>query len=703
MTQLSGTYQGLGRDVELILRLDVDGPTALNMLSGEINQSIELKDFNYLNLRQHSFIGDDISCTQEGNRSIFTTPIRFFRLPELTGTITVEIDPSSAVARLKLTGYGYHRQPLTFALDKTSDYFRDIRLEIDFEKGTEVPEPYEAWRAESHPAGMPEEPISIQGAFQRSGIDVVVHPDHTAISGAAGADGRWTSAELHAAMTNYFSLISTDPTWNVYLLIGMQYVNPGVSGIMFDSGDPLPRQGAAVFYSHFKDLPDGIRQRNYMRTTVHELGHAFNLLHSFQKGVFSEFGFGDNPFMMPRSNALSYMNYPWRYPHGHNRPPGWNGAADYWARFPFAFERTELMHLRHHDRLEVAFGGEAFGIHGHSRLSALQAAEIAECQRTAPLKLSLRAKQVKGRQVTAFDHMEPVHLELKLESSGQEEIDTRLDPAAGLVAVYVQKPNGEITKYRPLMTACGEQPELEILQPGLPLYQDLHLTFGRDGFHFQEPGIYEVRAVYLGGERQTTYSNALRLNVAPPKTRERELLAADFFDPVKGQLLAVGPSASSQFSVHLDFFRDMAAQMPETAVGRYLAGYLGMADGVPFKDVGHTRIQEQGVPVTTARMSTSKPKPEAALKYLDAACKATNIPAEDLGNLYQARLGLCRARVLEAGGDAKAAKAAVDEVKKFVALAIADNKPVRERELARLDDIKEKIGGKETPLAAIAA
>lgn len=707
MTQLSGTYNGLGRDVELVLRLDIDGSTALNMLSGELNQSVRLKDFNYLNLRKHSFIGDDITYAEEGNRVVFTTPIRFFRLPELTGSIKVEIDPSSAVARLKLTGYGYHKQPLTFALEKTSDYFRDIRLEIDYEKGTEMPEPFKPWSTESHPAGMPEEPISIQGAFQRSGIDVVVHSDHTPIPTAAtGIDSRWTSAELHAAMNSYFSLISTDPTWNVYLLIGMEYINPGVSGIMFDSGDPLPRQGVAVFYEHFKDLsPDGVRARNFVRTTVHELGHAFNLLHSFQKGVFSEFGFGDNPFMMPRSDSLSYMNYPWRYPYGHNRPSGWNGTADYWARFPFAFDKSELMHLRHHDRLEVIFGGEAFGIHGHSRLSALQSAEIERRIHASPLKLNLRAKQVMREQVKSYDHMEPVHLELKLECSRADdvEISKQLDPSAGLVAVYVQKPGGEIVKFRPLMTACYEDSQTETLRPGLPVYQDLHLTFGRDGFYFQDPGAYEVRAVYLGGERLTAYSNVLQIYVGAPKTVERDRLAGDFFDPIKGQLLAVGPSASSRFSAQVDFFRDVMKRMPATALGKYLAGYLAVVDGVPFKDVAYTAMQVDGVPQRRVGMAATKAKSKEALGYLDTACAVAKDPQENLSNLAVYKLRLNQARVFEASGDLARAKEAIDVLKSFMTEAIATNKDVRQREIEVLDKIKENIGAKQSPIAERAA
>lgn len=123
MGQLSGTYQGCGRDGDLMLRLDVDGSSPLHMLSGELNQSVTLQDLNPCDLLEHPFIGDQITSTEEGDRLILTTPVRFFRLPELTGVIDVEIQPHSATARLKLTGRGCRKQPLMFALEKASDHF----------------------------------------------------------------------------------------------------------------------------------------------------------------------------------------------------------------------------------------------------------------------------------------------------------------------------------------------------------------------------------------------------------------------------------------------------------------------------------------------------------------------------------------------------------------------------------------------------
>lgn len=704
MNPFSGTYKGLGRDVELVLRLDIDGNSPLNMLSGELNQSVELKQYNYFNLRQHSFIGDDILRDEKGNSLMITTPIRFYRLPELTGTMEVEMRASSAVARVELTGYGYHNHMLTFSLEKTSNYFRSVRLEVDLEKGTTYPGSYKPWETDSIniPAGMSPEPINIQRAYQRAGIEMIVHPHHSTIPNAdTGVDGRWTSAELHAAMMNYFSLVANEPSWNVYLMVGERFVNPGVSGIMFDSTDPLPRQGAAIFYSHYRNLPPGIKERNFVRTAVHEIGHAMNLLHSFQKGVFSEFGFGDNPFMMPRSDSLSYMNYPWRYPHGHNKPPGWDGTPDYWSRFNFNFDATELMHLRHHDRSEVIFGGEAFGIHGHNRVANLEHPEITKSNEQSPLTLELRGKRVKEEEVRAFELMEPVHLELKMACKGEQEVNVidQLDPNKGVVGIYIQRPSGDVVQFRPLMTMCQEKIPETILKPRVPLYQDIHLTFGKEGFYFQEPGVYLIRAVYLGGESRTSYSNVLSLRVAAPRTAEQDHLAANFFDPINGHLLAVGPSGSAQFTRNIDFFRELVEKMPDTAVSKTLAAYLGMVDGIPFKDVRHRQTIEGGIPIRQSVMTCTKPDSKQALKYLDQALAKSESVFQGLPNLETRQLWIDRAHIHEACGDIKLARETIDQACEFVKETIVSNEALRRREIMRMETIKNELGGIRSAVA----
>src|SRR5690606_22784138 len=82
---------------------------------------------------------------------------------------------------------------------------------------------------------------------------------------------------------------------------------------------------------------------------VHELGHCFNLFHSFHKTYM-------NPPQPNRPDSLSWMNYPYNYTGGSG------GEAAFWSAFPFQFDALELAHLRHGFRNNVIMGGANFGI-----------------------------------------------------------------------------------------------------------------------------------------------------------------------------------------------------------------------------------------------------------------------------------------------------------------------------------------------------
>lgn len=689
---ISGTYTGETRDSTLVLRLDVDGPNPLDMVSGELVQPLDLAEFNVFETLTYSFLGHDVSQRVDGGRTIVTAEIQFPRLPGLRGDIEIESRTTSTVARLHLTGYGYHAHPFVYSLRHTSPHFRSVRLEIDVQEGIDYPV---RWRPhadgpEQVPEGFPAEPVTIPTCFERAGIEMIVASEQSIVPNtSAGSDARWTSAELHAAMTSFFSTISDDPGWNVWFMVASAFETPGVSGIMFDSEIGAPRQGAAVFWDRFKDLPKGVRERDFIRTSVHELGHAMNLLHSFQKGVFAELaGIGTNLFMVPRSDALSFMNYPWRYPHGHNRPAGWNGTPDYWSRFRFEFDRLELFHLRHHDQLEVAFGGEPFGGEGHAigspRPSGPLPAAAAEANEASPIELELRAKRVGTSDVRVYDLMEPVRLELKVSAKPDRQVATvaeHLDPAHGTLAAYVRTPGGDVARFAPVLTLCSDDPAEVELGPGEARYANVDLTYGRNGFTFAEPGAYRVRVVYLGGGGMTTYSNELAIRVATPKDQAHERAASEFFDPVKGELLAVGPSGSKQFESHVEDLAEIASAVPDTAAGRALGAYVASSAGRPFVDVTHERTAA-GVEADAARLRAA---PKTSAGKLAELLIPVDEPSASLSNLSAYELHRSRIEMLATTDDAQATSAAVDDAKAFVARAVPDNDRLREAIVAEID------------------
>jgi hypothetical protein len=74
-----------------------------------------------------------------------------------------------------------------------------------------------------------------------------------------------------------------------------------------------------VFQRPIKTRPDW--PRKLIQTTVHELGHALNLAHRFERPV-------------GRADSISFMNYDWKNLGGMN-------ADRFWREFDFTYPKTD--------------------------------------------------------------------------------------------------------------------------------------------------------------------------------------------------------------------------------------------------------------------------------------------------------------------------------------------------------------------------
>jgi len=128
--------------------------------------------------------------------------------------------------------------------------------------------------------------------------------------------------------------------WELHLLLLSATSRAGLLGIMFDTSSTLPRQGSAVFVDEIRRLVTAETDRKIVQTVVHELGHALNLVHRFERVV-------------GQAGSTSFMNYDWRY-------RGGGHDAEFWQRFAFTFDPDELEFLRHGPRSAVLPGDAAF-------------------------------------------------------------------------------------------------------------------------------------------------------------------------------------------------------------------------------------------------------------------------------------------------------------------------------------------------------
>jgi hypothetical protein len=586
---ISGTYMGQRGLYRLELRLDLREQSLqglhqpLNLVSGDIFLEIGDGEWEYRN----SFIVEHPYVTWGAQEVAITGTMAYYRNMELVST---GYDASSApILRVTIPVQTVHEPPApatvqvirwgnfrtTYLCDKTSAFLRSIDLEIDRITGTELPRPFNTQSLAVRPADLLPLDMDIQRAYQRAGVNMRVLSDKEIVPPAdAGADLKWDEDELHNAMIHNFSQWRDQPQWKLYLLIATHfrlYPQQLVTGIMYDSeyrdpNDPFPRQGAAAFYSTMKEAWGNLSQAefdcNLVRTCVHELGHALNLLHSFDK---------------ERPDSPSWMNYPWRYPYGYNLPPGWDGTNKFWQNCRFEFDLEELRHLRHHAMMEVIPGGAAFGVLGHD--VAAPAAVATDQLETAPVALYVRTRPERY----LFNFAEPVTVELKLKNQTQAPmvVPDMLNPEFGLLQLFIRDPKNQVHLYRPLFKLCGEARTTE-LPPGEKLYESIFITYGAKGFYFEQPGEYQIWAVYTAGGLRLR-SNALRIRVSFPQTPADEEMALWTFGREQGHVLYMRGAGHLQSGS--DQLREVTERFPNTNLSRYIHLCFGHSEARDFKDL----------------------------------------------------------------------------------------------------------------------
>ena len=514
---VSGRYRGRMGGLELELRVDIDGRRPLMRISGDF-YTASGGTVSYFG----SFVVDSVRVTY--NTAIvnaegagrFTWSIGF---PNVRVTI-----PRTFLAQPRppaiLRFFSAAGSPGAIYVCKfESTYFRTIQFEQDYEEGVTL---FNSYNTGSLPSGGPARMLSVAGAYAEAGIEFQASPAVNRIpssEAAGGGDPRWDDSELHASMVRHFSRWRDEPQWKVWLVATKEHVlGPGLYGIMFDQTGKQ-RQGCATFH---RGIGGGTAEqlRLQIYTYVHELGHCFNMLHSWQKHF-------ANPPIPSRPKALSWMNYPWNYPDG--------GASGFWSAFPFQFDDEEVIHLRHAFRNNLIMGGNNFTV--GSGLTALQDANAFSepLQDMSGLQLELRIPDQKKN----FADGEPVVVEIKLMTTDKrgKKAHGLLHPNTGSVQIAIRKPNGHIQQYKPLMQHCII-PSIIVLDEEYPaIYNSAYIGYGRDGFYFDQPGLYHVRAEYyaLDGSRLT--SNILPIRVRNPLSSEDEEVADLLTGPEQGTLL----------------------------------------------------------------------------------------------------------------------------------------------------------------------
>ncbi len=309
------------------------------------------------------------------------------------------------------------------------------------------------------------------------------------------AGGMWSDGQLHDAMLCARNRhTDLDQEWR-YHLFCVPRLRSTSRGIMFDArgtdANGVPREGAAIAanwpipkepkWGTVAGLSFGKAEDPYLRTAVHEIGHAMGLHHNH-----SDLGF------MNTTGVIAEAALPGTFP----------------ANVQWDFNRLDADHLRHEPDIVVRPGGMGFfQIHRNGLLT--------DRGRNHP-DLVLSAEPL--RDVVPLGA--PVRIGLTLTNKGDSAvvIPNRLGLAGGCLFGSVTGPNGGRHEFSSLKTHLGDGTCVE-LAPGKATTHWLTLWRGGGGALFPGPGLYQV-ALVLAGEGEPGFT----------KTADCTLLVTDARD-----------------------------------------------------------------------------------------------------------------------------------------------------------------------------
>ena len=495
--------------------------------------------------------------------------------------------------------------------------FRPINLEFDRVSGVASVLDVQTHAHPNRPPNLPNETLSIATVFRRAGFDVTSNPTTVIPSSAPGANARWSDQEMHDAMQTYWSRFANAPQWAFWTLFASLHdQGTSLGGIMFDDIGPNHRQGTAIFVDAFiSRAPTGdpapaawVRRMRFW-TAVHEMGHTFNLAHSWQKSL-------GTPWI-PLSNeaeARSFMNYPYNVS---------GGQSAFFANFAFRFSDQELLFMRHAPEHFVQQGNaDWFDHHGFQR---------DKVSNEPAFTLELQTP----RPTATFEFLEPIVLDLKLTNISDEPklVDEKVLADAEGMTVIIKKKGKPARQYTPFTRRCYE-PKVTALMPGQSLSDSLFVSAGINGWDIAEPGQYMIQIALHLEDDEDILSAPLMLRIERPRSYEEENLATDFFSDDVGRVLAF--DGSRTLDAACDTLRETAAKLKERRVSVHAHIALGAVKARRTKVLDLKGVMSRGVqaPSTADAKIEERPADEKeAHEHLDVLTTKAKLAEQTLGKV----------------------------------------------------------------------
>ena len=377
------------------LRVDIDQvrqfSEVLNMLSGDIFEGDRFKA---------SFMCEKIDMEEQNQVKVLLGEACFPTAKDqgsMKCQVTISRDNTTFTANVTLTQEGQKNSLLLdkmhFRCVRQSSFFRTLHVEIDYDNENfhdHLPTFNSGWHT-GLKKKYGERRLDLFGLYRDAGVNLIWDKELSNLVEDPDPSTPWEWSEMMSVMEKERGDVHSEESrimfedgrndWSIWLLLGGKFASREMLGVMFDLGKgQTTRNGTTVFVDSHRDLPswehfdqphttkEAVALWNYLFTLVHEVGHTFNLPHTFFPSKYFKY--------IAHPEALSFMNYPDQYKDGAKE-----GLKDFFTEFLFTFTKEELVFIRHmsYDVVRPGMGeGHTPTQESHSRPALMRHPSVAE-------------------------------------------------------------------------------------------------------------------------------------------------------------------------------------------------------------------------------------------------------------------------------------------------------------------------------------
>ncbi|MDT0180579.1 hypothetical protein Q9S36_10240 [Microbacterium sp. ARD31] len=445
---------------------------------------------------------------------------------------------------------------------KTSSMYRGCRIEVDAMVNRNFPASAVAGSGAT---------VTLRSVYATAGWDVSVVQDQVNVP----SDASLTNAELQTLLSSHRQAVSGEQ-WRLWLLVGS--AQGGLFGIMFDD-DTVPREGAVGFadatLGNQTFIEAGARNQPlnnvpaaFLRTLIHEAGHAFNLFHPKHDVHLPGIG---TEIMNQTGDVMGFASSSNTYP----------GNAT------FAFSEHDRLSLIHSPDPQVRPGWKNFGW-GHGSLSSGLPTPVDVSGFSGDsLDTGLRLQLVVAPQAFVGEY---VTAEVIVTNTGDapRQVTSLLTLAEGDLVFERTRPDGSVDHVLDIVIGCGPRP-MVTLQPGESVSNHVQVFFTNQGVTFTEPGRHTIAAILAADALTTLTSDPATIDVRTPASDTEVAISAQTLDHGVGRAMALGDFGAD---VHArKVLTALAEEHADTDTGA--AGALVMANALSreFADIAGDTVR----------------------------------------------------------------------------------------------------------------